>query len=270
MADIRVVTDKPVALDSPDHLHPWGTARDNSVNLAFNRRLSWWIPASMLRVLDLGCAGGEFVKSILDLGGISIGIEGSDYSKIQNRAEWGSIPHNLLNADLTEPFKIFMSDHDGRYHRMRFNVVTAWEVMEHIREEKLKVVFENISRHLEFCGVVLLSISPNEEVIEDIRFHQTVEDRQWWISKLSRFGYVHHDHVLPYFAGHWVRGEPNDAGLFHLILTRRGEHVPFQNRLKLLTFVVKIHDGLKRTMHACVPSCIKHVHRQLRHWHISK
>jgi 2-polyprenyl-3-methyl-5-hydroxy-6-metoxy-1,4-benzoquinol methylase len=80
MADIRVVTDKPVALDSPDHLHPWGTTRDNSVNLAFNRRLSWWIPASMLRVLDLGCAGGEFVKSILDLGGISIGIEGSDYS----------------------------------------------------------------------------------------------------------------------------------------------------------------------------------------------
>lgn len=56
---IELRTDNPVAWDSPDHLEPWGTRNDNSINKAFNRRLfRLFPPEKVIRVLDLGCAGG--------------------------------------------------------------------------------------------------------------------------------------------------------------------------------------------------------------------
>lgn len=58
---IKIITSKSVAFDSPDHVRPWGTARDNSVNLAFNRKLFWWF-RERPRVLDLGCSGGDLLN----------------------------------------------------------------------------------------------------------------------------------------------------------------------------------------------------------------
>lgn len=58
-----VNTEKPVAYDSPDHLAPWGTGRDNSVDHRFNGKLINWILPYDLRLLDLGCSGGGQVRS---------------------------------------------------------------------------------------------------------------------------------------------------------------------------------------------------------------
>jgi methyltransferase family protein len=77
-----VITDKPVAYDSPDHVTPWGTSRDNSVSPLFNAKLGRWIPPEEMSVLDLGCAGGGFIKSLHDMGCFGIGIEGSDFSGV--------------------------------------------------------------------------------------------------------------------------------------------------------------------------------------------
>ena len=73
---LRVVTDTPVALDSPDHLTPWGTARDNSKNIRFNHKLLRLFNhlSRPLQVLDLGCSGGGFVRSLLDVGQFAVGI----------------------------------------------------------------------------------------------------------------------------------------------------------------------------------------------------
>ncbi len=57
MANIHIETDYPVALDSPDHVFPWGTARDNSVNLRFNQKVYRLFKREFLKVLDLGCSG---------------------------------------------------------------------------------------------------------------------------------------------------------------------------------------------------------------------
>lgn len=275
MSSIRIVTNKPVAFDSPDHIRPWGTARDNSVNLAFNRKLLWLIPASRLRVLDLGCAGGGFVKSILAQGGFAVGIEGSDYSKLRKRAEWATICDYLFTADISEPFQLLHVDQNGQERPVQFSVVTAWEVMEHIGKDQLYKVAENMLRHLSPHGVVIVSVSPNEEIIQGVTLHRTVESRDWWISKLSEFGFSHHEQGLAYFGNDWVRGEDNAPGSFHLVMTRSGESLPFENRLRLLTLLVSPWDKVRsggrrlgsqgrRILSRVTPLPIKRVCRRIR------
>lgn len=172
---ITIITNKPVAFDSPDYIYPWGTARDNSKNTAFNRRLFWWfLEKEKPRVLDLGCSGGGFVKTVLDNGCFTIGIEGSDYSKKNRRAEWATIPDNLFTADITEPFKLLENN-----KIVKFNIITAWEVIEHIKKDKLKVVFDNIDIHLNPNGIVIMSVSTKNDVIGGINLHQIIESKAW-------------------------------------------------------------------------------------------
>lgn len=228
---VAVVTSKPVAYDSPDHIMPWGTKNDNSVNLKFNIKLARWIPLKELSVLDLGCSGGGFVKSILDMGCLAVGIEGSDYSRSRGRAEWANIPDNLFTADVTEPFQVMVGSDSERDKQLQFSVITSWEMIEHIEKSKLPAVFQNISSHLKPNGIAIISVSPNEEVINGVRLHQTVEDKDWWIKECRHNGFVHHDALLQYFGEDWVRSEPNAPGSFHLILTREGEQLPHMDCL---------------------------------------
>ncbi len=57
MTTFTMNAQKPVAYDSPDHIQPWGTVNDNSINYCFNLKLMWWLPRPYLKVLDIGCAG---------------------------------------------------------------------------------------------------------------------------------------------------------------------------------------------------------------------
>jgi len=239
---VRVVTQKPVAYDSPDHMQPRGTILDNNVNLAFNAKLCWWMSTAQMRVLDLGCAGGGFVKSILDHGGLAIGIEGCDRSKLAERAEWATIPDRLFTADITEPFRVVEVAEDGTQRLLPFTVITAWEVLEHLRKDQLAGVARNITEHLAPHGVAIMSISPNEEIIDGVRLHQTVESKGWWVAKFSELGFEHHEAVLKYFGDDWVRGGENAPGSFHLVMTRRSEPLPNELRLLRLTPLVRCWD----------------------------
>lgn len=230
---ISVITKKPVAYDSPDHIAPWGTSRDNSANPLFNAKLARWIPPGEdLSVLDLGCAGGGFVKSIHDLNCLAVGIEGSDYSKQRRRAEWASIPDNLFTADVTEPFEVVIGGHADGWRQVRFGVITAWELMEHIQTDRLPAVFRNIADNMRPDGVVIMSISPNEEIIDGVALHQTIQQKDWWIAMCLRRGFVHHEEMTDYFGDDWVRGGANAPGSFHLVLTRVGESLPFLDNLR--------------------------------------
>jgi SAM-dependent methyltransferase len=226
-AALVVETQKPVAYDSPDHLFPWGTMRDNSVNLKFNLKLARLIPLSHLDVLDLGCAGGGFVRSVLEMGCLAVGIEGSDYSKVRSRAEWKTIPSYLFTADITEPFQVKRQREDGSLEPAQFAVITAWEVMEHLPAERLGAVFANIRRHLKPGGLVILSISPNPDVVEGVALHQTVQPEKWWLAEFERAGFVYYPELRAYFEPDWVRGEPNAPGSFHLVLTLQGQRCPY-------------------------------------------
>jgi len=223
---ISVLTDKPVAVDSFDHLHPWGTKQDNSKNLGFNNKLFDWLPIENLRVLDIGCSGGGFVKTIHDAGGLAIGIEGSDYSKLRARAEWKTIPHRLFTADATAPFEV-ITERNGSREKIKFSLMTAWEFIEHIEESKLSGVFKNIEDHLDKDGVVIMSVSPNDDIINGVNLHRTVKPFDWWIEKTESFGFKHHSSAVAYFSpDNWIRYEQNAPNSFHLVLTRQSEDMP--------------------------------------------
>lgn len=199
---ITVQTKKPVALDSPDHIRPFGTALDNSKHAEFNRRLYDVVAPDRIRLLDLGCAGGGFVKSILADGAFAVGIEGSDYSKVRNRAEWATIPGNLFLADITERFNILDADRTPCH----FNVITAWEFLEHLNLHGLRGAFNNVHWHATSDALFLGSISTIPDIQGGIRLHQTVKPREWWLRWFVDEGWTHRPDLEAHFADEWLRG----------------------------------------------------------------
>jgi len=202
---ITVQTSKPIATDSPDHIQPFGTARDNSVHAVFNQKLYRLIRSHEVRLLDLGCAGGGLVRSILDDGGFAVGIDGSDYSRVRRRAEWPVIPGNLFTADITEPFGVL---EDGE--AAEFGVITAWEFLEHIREDRLPQVFANVRQHLATNGIFLGSISEIHDIHNGLDMHQTVRPRRWWGDRFFEAGFQLRPDLIEHFGDDWIRG-PNSA-----------------------------------------------------------
>ncbi len=211
--EFQVITNHPVALDSRDHTKPHGTKQDNSGNRKFNQKLYVLLPETRpLRVLDVGCSGGKFVRDCIEDGHVAVGLEGSDYSLLNNRAEWATIPKNLFCCDVTRPFEITELGAPAY-----FDVATAWEVMEHIPEERLGQVCENIRRHLSPSGLWVMSVST------EVGYHHvTVKSKEWWASMFVANGFENDAAAVAHFGEDWVRGPKQGApGSFHLVLKRR-------------------------------------------------
>ena len=173
-------TKYPVAFESPDHLAPKGTAVNNSTNKKFilymDAKLRGECGNGTLRMIDLGCAGGQTVADFMTLGWQGMGLEGSDFSLKHRRANWKTLANtNLFTCDITKPFQITL---DGR--PARFHLITAWEVMEHIATSDLKQVFENIHHHLEPGGYFIASTTETSDIHEGIELHQTQWRNQQW------------------------------------------------------------------------------------------
>ena len=83
--NIKLVTEHPVAYGSLDHTDPTGAISDNTRNYGFYNKCRL-LYGENLSFLDLGCAGGGLVFEFALNGHVSIGLEGSDISKILARA----------------------------------------------------------------------------------------------------------------------------------------------------------------------------------------
>ncbi len=225
---IKVKAEREVANASPDHLLPWGTRKDNSQNRRFNDKLCRLYPRfkEILKILDLGCSGGGFVKSCLDDGCLGVGLEGSDFSKRFRRAEWRTIPKFLFTCDVTGDFEVLLDSGEG-WQRLQFDVVTAWEMMEHIAEPDLPKLAANVKKHLAPGGLWIMSISPNQEVINGVVLHQTVQPKSWWVQKLAHFGFEHREEYVRYFNTQFVRGPKYGAPRsFHLVVSADTSRLP--------------------------------------------
>lgn len=236
----KVITEFPIAFDSEDFLVPGGTMHDSSRNHRFNELLYELTGHKPLRILDLGCAGGGFVADCLKDGHEAIGLEGSDYStkwdgpggtdaeravrKPGKRAEWANIPDNLFTCDITRPFTVIDIDHiliddqdGGRgYAICQFDVISAWEVMEHLPADRLPTLCDNVKRHLAKGGMWIMSVS-----LQHGDYHQTVKPPHWWLELFKSQGLVNDPAAVSYFGDQWIRGPLQNAPeSFHLILRR--------------------------------------------------
>lgn len=178
---IEIHTEHPLAFESPDHLHPWGTSRDNSTNKKFvtcmARRIRSEMPAgAVLGVLDLGCSGGQLVKDFRDLGWVAVGLEGSDFSLKHGRANWPALAgKNLFTCDITKPFELTVQKQGFRFH-----LVTLWEVLEHIAAADLTQVFDNILGHLDRGGYLVATTTSAPDIHGGVDLHQTKWTNQEW------------------------------------------------------------------------------------------
>ncbi len=202
----QLITKHPVALTSLDHMFPCGTSRDNSVNPVFNQKLYALFPEQKLYVLDLGCSGGGMVKSILDDGHTAVGLEGSNYSLLHQRAEWATIPDSLFTCDITFPFVL----HDGNEKPYPFDVITSWEVLEHIEEYDIVGVIENIHAHLKQNGLFIGSTTDMDWIENGIEYHRTKKPLQWWIDLFGEYQFYHDVKLEQHFGDDWVRAVQNN------------------------------------------------------------
>jgi SAM-dependent methyltransferase len=233
-AECEIISDYKVANDSPDHIIPRDTRNDNSVWHVFNEKLYHFMKGrSPSRVLDLGCAGGGFVESLVEDGHDAFGIEGSNYSLIGKRAAWGTIPARLFKADITKPFALTKK---GLNEPVQFDVITAWELMEHFKKEDVRQVIENIKKHLADEGYFMCSIAtfPDYDPSIGAVFHQTVQPKEWWVEQFEKAGLtVVEQNIIG--KDDWLRGSGNivkdmdwhedeDLG-FHLVLKKSNKYL---------------------------------------------
>lgn len=212
----RVITDFPVALDSPDHIWPGGTINDNSKNYNFNKYIySLDIPIENrpIHFLDIGCAGGGLVEDFVNDGHLAIGLEGSDLSLKAKRAAWATIPNNLFTCDVTKDYSI---TYNGELFWADF--ITAWEVMEHFRPEDVDNVLNNINKHLIDGGYVFGSISYHRS--HDEKHHRTCKDLKWWQDMFKKYemNYCAEEVERLNQCNGWVRSDDNS----HLVCFRKG------------------------------------------------
>lgn len=216
-------TAHPVAVGTTDHQLPRGAIRDSTTHPDFNKALHKLFPGTGFRLLDLGCAGGGMVRSFLQERIEAVGIEGSDHPRRLGLGEWRRCPHHLFTADITEPFELVRRGDHG----VRFDVVTAWEVLEHIPEHQLTGLIRNIVRHLRPGGYFIASVdqTPDVDPLTGAVYHQTLQPKDWWLAQFARHGF-HQLKAHPFRTQDFVRGnavgikdwDPAAGDGFHLVL----------------------------------------------------
>lgn len=219
---ITLITNHPIAYESPDHLYPWGTKQDNSTNSNFVEEINNYFNQGPFNFLDLGCSGGQLVIDMKNLhpNNIAVGLEGSDYSVKHKRANWPKYHNqNLFTCDITEPFHVKKDNNN-----IKFDLITAWEVLEHIAPEQLDGLFQNIYNNLSENGIFAGSINMGSDKPDGVELHLTRERPPFWEEVFNRnnlemVGNGKYDPVNEQYAHHYqfkyrVRGRDNGCSFW--------------------------------------------------------
>ncbi len=188
---IQLVSENRIAVDSADHVFPHGTAKDETRSPSFVQSALNHFQRN-IDYLDIGCAGGGLVYDFVRANCLAVGLEGSDYSEKSKRAYWNLIPNNLYTCDVTKSFKILKEN-----ELQKFDLVGAWEFLEHISERDLPSVLGNIALHLKnedslFVG----NISTFHEHSGSACWHVTVKPEEWWREIFQKNGFEIIEEVL--------------------------------------------------------------------------
>lgn len=210
---IKIKTNHPIAYESPDHIMPWGTMRDNSTNEDFINQTEQWFNNEKFNVLDIGCSGGQMIVDYHNRGHLAIGVEGSDYSIKHQRANWPSYHNkNLFTADATKPFNFEFITGD----QVKFDLITAWELIEHIHPNDLNELFKNIYNNLKPEGIFVASISTKPDVIDGVVLHQSVFQQFEWLFDILTETAAFKDTDLEWFPYPFSAAVRADGGSFHI------------------------------------------------------
>ena len=165
--------------------------RCNFSNLGINTNES-------IKILDLGGGEGNFSKYLFDKYK-NWEIYHSDYSlKLNIHPEIKSFELDFTNQNIE------VND---------FDIITAWEVIEHVPYEKLEFMFNNIYKALKTGGVFIFSTpnydSPLIKILDfysvAMPFHYTILSEKWldkYIPENTKFKIIKKDHTSDFLDDH--------------------------------------------------------------------
>lgn len=249
---IKFLCESPIAYESDDHKFPWGTRTSNAKSEYFKFKLLRLFDESVdWSLLDLGCSAGGFVESLHEDGVAAFGIEGSDYNRINHRGSWAKLDNiRLFTGDITKTYHFELSG-----SKLTFDVITAWDVLEHIPAELLPTLCDVMKNNLREDGIVILSIATIPDVVNGIDLHKTVMPKDKWVSFFEENGLTRCEEIEKYLAGHSARGKRTDERTgFNIVLqTQKNTRakVPNQGKFeKLLNHFVgsKLHSYIRRLL----------------------
>lgn len=177
---ITVATNFSVVYESEDYINPIGNINDNNTNIGLISEIeNYFKDERSIKVLDLGCAGGQFAidshyRQKVSLG---VGIDGVDHALKRGFGNWRThYNKNLFLANVGEEFQVL-----DDVERVKFDFISSWELIEHIFPEKLDNYFENINRHLADNGLFIGSISTHQ-----CPHHPSAFLEPFWIKKFAK------------------------------------------------------------------------------------
>lgn len=148
------------------------TQEDTDQQFSFSYRLAQFFGQyfdKKTRVIDLGCGRGTYLRYLHDIGfELLKGVEGMQLTNF----EVGVVEVQ----DLTEHFDLGVSGN-----------IICLEVGEHIPESKLIKLFDNITRHTQKRGKVILSWAiPNQDGLGHISCRHNI----WVINEMEKSGFT--------------------------------------------------------------------------------
>lgn len=221
---IKLETKNPIAYHSADHKFPQGSISDNNTNSNYIAEIKSYFNNQKINIMDLGCSGGQIVIDHHNLGDISVGLEGSD-TVLQNSLgsyNWSNFHNkNLFLCDITEDFRV--TDENGEI--ILFDVIQMWDVLEHIPEDRIKALFDNINKHLKKDGIFIGQIS---QQVDPIRH---VSNFSWekWKSIFLENGFKMDDYSFRYTPRPRLNNRTLDGGVPDPNATTVGEGFSFMS-----------------------------------------
>jgi Methyltransferase domain len=181
----QLETEYPIAFDSRDHVSPDSTT-EGIVRPTLFVQDCIKVLGKEIKSLDLGTGAAGIVFEFLMNGVMAVGIDGSDFCRKNKIGYWPLLPGNLFTCDITKPFSFLTT---GDQSQFKFDVITMWEVLEHLEADRLKALFQNVTRHLSTQGYFIGSVSLVEyNDAQGNPYHLTLKPREWWRTEFERFG----------------------------------------------------------------------------------
>lgn len=223
---IRLETDHPIAITSNDHLAPDSTTEGIVRPTKFVSHCVD-VLGSDIRCLDLGTGAAGLVFEYVMNGIAAIGVDGSDYCRKNKIGYWPLLPDNLRTCDITHPFLFKQANQET----FLFNLITMWEVLEHIGEKDLPALLQNIKLHLAPTGYFVGSVSLVEYTDrEGAPYHVTLKPKDWWNHRFAENGLVMLDEH-PFNERLFCRGNGPRFQDFHNYFSSPNEGFHFVARL---------------------------------------
>lgn len=155
----------------------------------------------------------------------------------------------MFTCDITKPFTI----KDDLLKDCKFDLITLWEVLEHIKLEDFDILVKNILNHLDDNGLLIVSIDCTSNVNENgTEYHVNQKSKNEWIELFKKYNLFERVEFLPFFNDHFIRSKKFSApNSFNLVFTKNYS-VPSPKKLMLKTKIVdwwfrsKIQKRIKR------------------------